>query len=90
MIFPAHPYRDAIPGACELDSIPYQVKEDLLIAFLIGHHFRWYIRRYLEIQIDSFLSSLQHHDSNNFLQGIFKVKFTKIQLKTIVLEAWKV
>ena len=67
MICPAHPYRYAVPGACEFDRVTNKVEEDLFVAFLIGHQLLWYIRRDIEIQIDSFLSSLESHDSNHFL-----------------------
>ena len=87
MSCPAHPNYYTIPGACKLDRIPYQVKKDLLVAFLIGHNFLGYIRRDLEIQINSFLRSLEPHDSNNFLHGIPEVKITKTQLEMIILES---
>jgi hypothetical protein len=86
MICPTHPDRYAVPGACEFDRVPYKVEEDLFVAFLIGLQLRWYIRRDIIIQSDSFLSSLESHDSNHFLQSILEIKFTKTQLETIVLE----
>ena len=72
---------------CELDSIPYQVEEDLSVAFLISLHLLWNDLVHQDIQRQALLSRLELHDACYLLDSGPDIKELFEDLELVVLDA---
>jgi hypothetical protein len=72
---------------CELDSIPYQIEEDLPVAFLISLNILWYDLVHQDVKRQALLSRLELHDACYLLDSSPDIKELLEDLELVVLDA---